>query len=311
MTPEALRKYFNLRPDNFVIEPFCDSTRKQPRVKIKCSKKAQGARPTLKREAINRYLSMEHTITDPEDGESFTYFVNKDYHLRLGAPDWLNAYVNGPSIKKCRVEYLNKYENRREKRLYEADPVGYAQRKAPKIQIVEKIEDAFRRRFPLSQYQQIVDVQRKLHLYPSYDDLVDPFRVEAVTAWRMAEVMLLLPVKWGDIWIIKRPRRGLLALKKPEHAVIVDIWGNLRGWTNGDNLPTLAEFLGYGKTPQFRNNNPFDLRPGNVIQTQPRPAHRPMKCSYCGQPTTAEDSLVERKKRYCLACLRHNVSVWS
>lgn len=243
--------------------------------------------------------------------EAVAQYGSDDVRLRLGAPDWLKAYINGPSVKKRRDEYLNQYQNRGEKRLYEADPAGYAKRKAPRPQIAEKIEDAFRRRVAPIRYQQIVDVQRKLHLYPSYDDLVDPFRVEAVTAWRMAEVMLLLPVPWRDIWVIKRPGRGLLALKRPQHAVVVDMWGNLRGWTNGDGLPTLAEHLGYGKSPRFRNNNPFDLRPENVIQTQPKPAHRPMKCSLCHQPTTAEDSLVERKKRYCLACLRHNVKVWA
>lgn len=241
------------------------------------------------------------------------YGGSDDVDLSLGAPDWLKAYINGLIIEKLRNAYLSEYQNRGEKRRYEADPIAYAKQRRPRSSLADQVEYKFlrHRMNPYGNYQHFVDVQRKLHMYPAYDDLVDPFRVEAVTAWRMAEVMLLLPVQWGDIWVIKRPVRGLLALKRPEQAVLWDIWGNLHGWTNGDNLPTLAEHLGYGKAPQFRNNNPFDLRPENVIQTQPRPAHRPMKCSLCGELTTAKESLVEKKKRYCLACLRHNVKVWS
>lgn len=235
-----------------------------------------------------------------------------DVDLPLGAPDWLKAYINGP-ITKLRDEYLSKYQNRGERRRYEVDPVGYAKMRRPKSSFSTQIERAFmmHRMKPATNYQKFVEVQRKLHLYPSYDDLVDPYMVEAVTAWRMGEGMLLLPVQWRDIWVIKRPARGLLALKRPEQAVIVDMWGNLHGWTNGDASPTLAEHLGYGKSPKFKNGNPFDLRPENIIHQAPRPAHRPMKCSLCGQPTTAENSLVERKKRYCLGCLRHNMKVWA
>ena len=238
-----------------------------------------------------------------------------DVDLPLGAPDWLKAYINGPVIKKQRDDYLSKYQNRGEKRQYEADPILYAKRHLLRHQqpFADQVEHIFRthRMAPARNYQHFVEVQRKLHLYPSYDDLVDPYRVETVTAWRMGEVMLLLPVQWRDIWVIKRPARGLLALKRPEQAVVVDRWGNLHGWTNGDRLLTLAEHLGYGKSPKFKNGNPFDLRPENIIPQAPRPAHRPMKCSLCHQPTTAEDSLVERKKRYCLACLRHRVKVWT
>lgn len=239
------------------------------------------------------------------------YGGDDDIDLPLGAPDWLNEYINGP-IQKIRNAYLSKYQNRGKKIRYEKDPVGYAKMARPISSFADQVEHIFRthRMRPASNYQEFVEVQRKLHLYPSYDDLVDPFKVETVTAWRMGEVMLLLPVQWRDIWVIKRPKRGLLALKSPEHAVIVDKWGNLHGWTNGDALPTLAEHLGYGKSPQFKNGNPFDLRLENIISQAPRPAHRPMKCSLCDEPTTAEDSLVEQKKRYCLACLRHRVKVW-
>ncbi len=297
MTPEAVAKYGDDRTGGGPTAPIlCDGTRMQKRILSAASELPPPRNPTVSIETINRY---------------FTEIAVREVRLRLGAPDWLKAYINGPVIKKWRNDYLSEYKNRREKRLYEADPAGYAKRKAPKTQIAEKIEDAFRRRVAPSHYQQFVDVQRKLHLYPSYDDLVDPFRVEAVTAWRMGEAMLLLPVQWRDIWIIKRPARGLLALKRPEQAVVVDRWGNLHGWTNGDRLLTLAEHLGYGKSPKFKNGNPFDLRPENIIPQAPRPAHRPMKCSLCHQPTTAEDSLVERKKRYCLACLRHRVKVWT
>lgn len=245
------------------------------------------------------------------------YGGGDDVDLPLGAPDWLKAYIDGP-IKKLRDEYLSKYQNRGIKRQYEANPIGYAIRSdrwnsIGRSGFAEQVEDLFRshRMAPCRNYPQFVEVQRKLHLYPSYDELVQPDKKEAVTAWRMGEVMLLLPVQWRDIWIIKRPARGLLALNRPEQAVVVDIWGNPRDWTKGDKLPTLAEHLGYGKSPKFKNGNLFDLRAENVIQTQPRPAHRPMKCSLCGEPTTAEESLVEKKKRYCLACLRHSVKVWS
>ncbi|MBU2721474.1 hypothetical protein HF563_19420 [Acidithiobacillus ferridurans] len=270
----------------------------QKRILSAASKLPPPRNPTVSIETINRY---------------FTEITFREARLRLGAPDWLKAYINGPIIEKLRNEHLSKYQNRGEKRRYEADPIAYAKQRRPRSSLAEQIEGVFwsHRMNPARNYQQFVDVQRKLHLYPSYDDLVDPYRVEAVTAWRMGEAMLLLPVQWGDIWVIKRPVRGLLALKRPEQAVLWDIWGNLHGWTNGDNLPTFAEHLGYGKSPQFKNGNHFDLRPENVIQTQPRPAHRPMKCSLCGELTTAEESLVEKKKRYCLACLRHNVKVWS
>ena len=297
MTPEALARYGYDRTDSPTTPILCDGTRMQKRILSAASKLPPPRNPTVSIEAINRY---------------FTEITVREAPLLLGAPDWLKAYINGP-IQQTRNTYLNKYQNRKEKRLYEADPILYAKRKRSSPRFIDRVEIAFRRHYmnPARNYQEFVEVQRKLHLYPSYDDLVDPFKVETVTAWRMGEVMLLLPVQWHDIWVIKRPKRGLLALKRPEHAVIVDKWGNLHGWTNGDALPTLAEHLGYGKSPKFKNGNPFDLQPENIIPQAPRPAHRPMKCSLCGQPTTAEDSLVERKKRYCLACLRHNVKVWA
>lgn len=299
MTPEALARYRD-DPETPIL---CDGTRMQKRILSAASKVPPPRNPAVSIEAINHY---------------FTGITFREARLRLGAPDWLKAYINGPSVKKRRDEYLNQYQNRGEKRLYEADPILYAKRNRPRPQFIDLVEIAFNRHHmkPASQYQRFVEVQRKLHLYPSYDDLVDPFRVEAVTAWRMGEAMLLLPVQWRDIWIIKRPARGLLALKRPEQACVVDIWGNLHGWTNGDRLPTLAEHLGYGKSPNFKNNNPFDLRPENILQKQPKAAHRPMRCTTCREQTTEEESEIIRdergkRKRVCIACLRHSIKVWS
>jgi hypothetical protein len=275
----------------------------QKRILSAASKLPPPRNPTVSIETINRY---------------FTEIAVREVRLPLGAPDWLKAYINGPVIKKQRDEYLNQYQNRGLKRRYEADPILYAKRERPISSFSLQVEHAFmmHRMNPARQYQRFVEVQRKLHLYPSYDDLVDPFRVEAVTAWRMGEAMLLLPVQWRDIWIIKRPARGLLALKHPEQAVVVDIWGNLHGWTNGDRLPTLAEHLGYGKAPKFKNNNPFDLRPENILPKQPKAAHRPMRCTTCWEQTTEEESEVIRgergkRKRVCIACLRHSIKVWA
>ena len=314
MTPEALVKWRNrYREEAFPIGlstfPIGLSTFNpyqikknigvQNRVRLTVPRFPPAPRhPIVSTAALNRFLAGENKHTRKE-------------RAPLGAPDWLKAYINGP-LKKTRNAYLSKYQNRGEKRRYDADPIAYAKQRRPRSTFEKQIEDIWYHRLENARnYQHFVEVQRKLHLYPSYDDLVDPFKVETVTAWRMGEVMLLLPVQWHDIWVIKRPKRGLLALKRPEHAVIVDKWGNLHGWTNGDALPTLAEHLGYGKSPKFKNGNPFDLQPENIIPQAPRPAHRPMKCSLCGQPTTAENSLVERKKRYCLGCLRHNMKVWA
>ena len=58
----------------------------------------------------------------------------------------------------------------------------------------------------------------------------------------------------------------------------------------------------------FRDGNPYNCLPDNLVLAEKRRRGRPMLCQSCGQETTKEDSMVVRegtqKPRYCLACLR-------
>ena len=58
----------------------------------------------------------------------------------------------------------------------------------------------------------------------------------------------------------------------------------------------------------FKDGNPYNCLPDNLILAQKRGRGRPMLCQSCGEETTREDSMViserSRKARYCLDCLR-------
>ena len=241
----------------------------------------------------------------------------RESSLPLGGPDWLQEYLAEPIWKRWRQAYFRSHPGAQ--RYYDNDPQAFKKREA-KLQrrkLVTRIKDAFRRHVfgvygPCYYgYLEFIEVQRQLHTFPTYDELVgDPLREEPVTAWRMGELLLALPVRWRDVWVVKRPGRGLLALKHPGHALVMDGFGNISDWAPCDKAPTLGQYL-YGETAHFPN--PFDLRPENRREVVKRGRGRPMRCFACRRDTTEADSLIVDKKRICKGCLerfgRHGSAV--
>lgn len=142
----------------------------------------------------------------------------------------------------------------------------------------------------------VVEKQRKIYVCPSYDDLVklSPQDLDSPTDYRLCELFLMVPVMWQGIWVKNRKTRGSFLIYRTYEAAVA------RSVGSGESLSRflLREYLGRplkrSEGAAFRDGNPFNLSPENMILTTI--SGRPMACVWCRKPTTRDESELILKK---------------
>lgn len=211
---------------------------------------------------------------------------------------------------------------------------------------ITRLKNVFLRQVSDTHTEQIyIDSMQYKYVYPEYSQLVgcpseedfyQGYQTSNLTIERTADLLLLGVFEWKGLYITKAhcgdedDPRGWLVCLNPNYeptdvlgAKLADKFIDQMAFMPFHGLQTqwLHEYLfdcdvelgnREAKTKNqyvtFRDGNPYNCLPDNLILAAKRGRGRPMICKACGEMTTRENSMVvkgySKKVRYCLDCLR-------
>lgn len=227
------------------------------------------------------------------------------------------------------------------------DAMSYLMREARRLGITDTVDSTQREQEYIAHLEQTLYVYPSFSDLVGPPADIDFLEVDPrypdkrwLTSERIADLLLVGAFLWNGMYIARTERRntgapdGWLVCLDPDfeptyalgamstgsyvdNTEFLPFKGVKTGWLH-DHLYDCGVELGYHPARQpnekvtFRDGNPFNCRPDNLVLAKKPSVGRPMRCKACGEITTREDSAVVRegwdKVRYCLTCLRHMTS---